>query len=67
MEDELCKIKLTESKSPTKLLADIDVVELQYGCIMIDSGEAAVIVQAGRNEYATIVAVTSICIKAPHS
>ncbi len=64
MEDDLCKIKLHKKKDPKNLLDDIAAVKVQYGCVLLKEKKAAVVVWAGKFDYAAVITVTGTTIRA---
>ena len=63
MEDEMSKLKLDKKKDPKTLLEDMAAIEVRYGCALSEKKKAAVIIRAGKKDYATIMAVTGTSIR----
>ncbi len=63
MEDDLCKIKLHKKKDPKDLLDDIAAVKVQYKCVLLKDKKAAVVVRAGKFDYAAVITVTGTTIR----
>lgn len=61
-DEELSKIGLEKKKDPKKLLEEIAAIEVRYGCALSQAKKAAVIIRAGKRDYAAVMTVTGTAI-----
>ena len=67
MDDDLCKIKLHKRKNPNNPLEDIAEVKVQYKCVLLKEKKAAVMVRAGKFNYAAVITVIGTTVRANHA
>ena len=59
MEEEISKIKLSRNEDPETIVDKLAAIQVQYGAILSDEKRAAVVIKAGRANYASTI--TALC------
>ena len=62
MNDNLQKVQLNKKKDPKVLIAETSVPDVKFGIPLASDKKAPVVLQAGQDDYATVMTVTHTII-----